>query len=99
MFCICRVALRCLGVVFGRSGDLVVDSCEARPQGQRVAFCEVFGFSPVSLLNRPIYFFYINEKANLLPLFINRIQVSFEPIVDSHISSSSMHMQQNPHHA
>jgi hypothetical protein len=33
-----RVALTCLGVGFGHSGDLVVDSCGARLRGRLVAF-------------------------------------------------------------
>jgi hypothetical protein len=44
-FCLCHVVLRCFGVGFSCSGDLIVNSCGARPWGWHVVFCvgSVFG--------------------------------------------------------
>ena len=47
--CLRSVALRCLGLGFGRAGSLVVDSSVVRPRSQRAVFCgvSVFGRFPL----------------------------------------------------
>lgn len=68
--CLRFVALRSqfLGVDLVCLGILVVDLCGAWPRGQRVV-SSCIGFWPVFLINCPFLFFYINEKATLLPRF------------------------------
>jgi hypothetical protein len=48
-----RAVLRCLCVGFGRSSNLIVDSCGTWPRGRRVAFCgvSVFGHFSYKLAN------------------------------------------------